>query len=149
MRSQLWKTSKLVSLSRDLGLRHLSNSVVAFSGHNKWSKIKQKKGVMDAQKGAIYGKANRDIVLAARTGGSADPVKNLALAAAIRWAKEQDVPKENIEKALAKATKGKDQGGEHLTYEALAFGSVGIIMSVHALIIPANNDVPIHNIESV
>lgn len=80
-------------------------------------------------------------------GGSTDPVRNLQLAAALKWAKEQDVPKENIEKALAKvlsmltiglensclrrlsqARQGKAKEGNSFTYEALAYNSVGLIM---------------------
>ncbi|KAF8638493.1 hypothetical protein AX16_010476 [Volvariella volvacea WC 439] len=119
----------LTRQSRPLSLqRHFSSSPVTGAGHNKWSKIKQKKGVNDAARGAVFGKANRDIVHAIRNGGSADPTKNLALAAVLKWAKEQDVPKENIEKAIVKATQGKGKEGESLTYEALACNSVGVMI---------------------
>ncbi|KAF9466399.1 YebC-like protein [Collybia nuda] len=107
--------------------RSFSSSHVNLSGHNKWSKIKQKKGANDAQKGAIFGKANRDIIAAVRSGGSADPNKNLQLAAILKRAKEQDIPKENIEKALAKASQNKIISGEKFIYEAM-FDSVGLII---------------------
>ncbi|KAF8232376.1 YebC-like protein [Tricholoma matsutake] len=107
--------------------RFLSCSRVTRSGHNKWSKIKQKKGENDAQKGTLFGKASRDIVSAVKQGGSADPIKNILLAATLKWAKEQDIPKGNIEKALAKATQGKYKEGDRFTYEALAY-SVGLII---------------------
>ncbi|PFH52365.1 hypothetical protein AMATHDRAFT_74163 [Amanita thiersii Skay4041] len=108
--------------------RTLTTYPPKLAGHNKWSKIKQKKGIIDAQKGAIYGRIRRDIILAVRNGGSAEPALNLQLAAALKRAKEQDVPKDNIEKALAKATGGRDKVGDSLTYEALAFNSVGVII---------------------
>ncbi|KAG6920006.1 hypothetical protein DXG01_013355 [Tephrocybe rancida] len=69
-----------------------------------------------------------DIVSAARQGGSTDPLKNLHLAAVLKRAKDMDVPKENIEKALAKASRGKDQSGNAFVYEALVFNSVGLII---------------------
>jgi len=83
---------------------------------------------MDAQKGAIYGRISRDIVLAVRNGGSTDPNLNLQLASVLRRAKEQGIPKDNIERALAKAEGGKERAGETLIYEALVHNSVGLIM---------------------
>ncbi|KAF9009348.1 transcriptional regulator TACO1-like protein [Cyathus striatus] len=108
--------------------RSFSISRPTLAGHNKWSKIKEKKGANDQQKSLIYGRANKEIVIAVRTGGSADPVKNLQLAGAIKRAKDQGVPKENIAKALEKAIKGKEGNGEIITYEALAFNSVGLMI---------------------
>ncbi|KAF7777496.1 hypothetical protein Agabi119p4_3568 [Agaricus bisporus var. burnettii] len=97
------------------------------AGHNKWSKIKDKKGASDAQRGQLLSRAARDIAIAIRSGGSADPNLNSQLAAALRKAKDQDVPKDNIERAIERA-QGKNKKGEILTYEALAFDSVGIII---------------------
>ncbi|KAH9951357.1 YebC-like protein [Amylocystis lapponica] len=108
--------------------RPFTTSRSVLSGHNKWSKIKQKKGALDLQKGVIYSRANRDIVLAVRTGGNADPELNPALAAVLRRAKSQGVPRENIESALKKATGGKEQGDQLLTYEAMAPGSIAVII---------------------
>ncbi|KAF8630070.1 hypothetical protein AX15_003127 [Amanita polypyramis BW_CC] len=125
--------------------RSFSASSTSYAGHNKWSKIKQRKGVMDAQKGAIYGRTSRDIILAIRNGGSVDPTLNLQLAAVLKRAKEQNVPKENIERALAKATGGKDQPGESLTYEALAYNSVGLIIEC----LTNNTNRTIHSIRDV
>lgn len=98
------------------------------SGHNKWSKIKDKKGNSDLQKSLLYGNANRDILVAARTGGSADPNVNIQLSTILKKYKEQGVPKENIEKALARARQGKEKGGGSVMYEALAFNSVGLMI---------------------
>ncbi|KAJ8514306.1 hypothetical protein ONZ45_g8143 [Pleurotus djamor] len=125
--------------------RSFSTSSLLLAGHNKWSKIKQKKGVMDARKGAIYGKANRDIVVAVRNGGSDDPEKNVALAAVLKRVKSQGVPKENIEAAVAKAMKSKDHGGQYLVYEALAFNTVGFIIEC----LTDNTNRTIHNIRGI
>ncbi|KAG5639597.1 hypothetical protein H0H81_010799 [Sphagnurus paluster] len=111
----------------------------------KWSKIKQKKGANDAQKGVVFGKTARDIVAAARNGGSIDPTKNLQLAAVLKRAKELDVPKENIEKALAKASQGKDHSGNTFIYEALAFSTVGLIIECAT----DNNNRTIHNLREI
>ncbi|KAI0062198.1 YebC-like protein [Artomyces pyxidatus] len=108
--------------------RPFSTSSPLFSGHNKWSKIKQKKGVMDAQKSQIYGRANREILLAVRNGGSADPEKNIALFNTLKKARADGVPKANIESALQKAIGGKDKGDQLATYEAMAHGSVGVVI---------------------
>ncbi|KAJ7738472.1 YebC-like protein [Mycena maculata] len=98
------------------------------SGHNKWSKIREKKGINDVKKNVAISKATRDIMTAVRLGGSADPEKNSTLAAVLRRLK--DIPKENIENALEKALKRRDQRGEDIVYEALAYNTVGLIMQV-------------------
>ncbi|KAF8061496.1 transcriptional regulator TACO1-like protein [Lyophyllum atratum] len=125
--------------------RSFSTCHVTFAGHNKWSKIKQKKGANDAQKGVVFGKAARDILMAARNGGSTDPAKNLQLAAVLKRAKEMDVPKENIEKALAKASHGKDQNAGTFIYEAMAFNTVGLIIECAT----DNNNRTIHNLREI
>jgi len=125
--------------------RSFSSCQVTSAGHNKWSKIKQKKGANDAQKGVVFGKAARDIVVAARNGGGIDPTKNLQLAAVLKRAKEMDVPKENIEKALVKASQGKDQNGDAFLYEALAFNSVGLLIECAT----DNNNRTIHNLREI
>ncbi|KAH7916026.1 transcriptional regulator TACO1-like protein [Hygrophoropsis aurantiaca] len=124
LRSHLWPhTTHVPSYTR-----YFITTPVLLSGHNKWSKIKQRKGLEDAKKSVIYGKASRDIVAAARNGGSASPEENSLLATAIRRAKDAGVPKENIETALAKAVRSKGQGHQSLTYEAMLHGSIGIII---------------------
>ncbi|GLB35322.1 putative yebC-like protein [Lyophyllum shimeji] len=125
--------------------RSFTSCLVNSAGHNKWSKIKQRKGANDAQKGVVFGKAARDIVMAVRNGGGTDPTKNLQLAAVLKRAKELDVPKENIEKALAKASQGKDQNGEAFVYEALAFNSVGLIIECAT----DNNNRTIHSLREI
>ncbi|CCM02866.1 uncharacterized protein FIBRA_04978 [Fibroporia radiculosa] len=108
--------------------RSFFTSSISHSGHNKWSKIKERKGANDLRKGVLYSKANKDILLAVRTGGSVDPEQNATLAAVIKKVKSQGVPKDNIENALKKAAGGKDKGDQQLTYEAMAPGSVGMII---------------------
>ncbi|KDQ29329.1 hypothetical protein PLEOSDRAFT_1103355 [Pleurotus ostreatus PC15] len=126
--------------------RWFSASPSVLAGHNKWSKIKTKKGVLDAQRSAIFGKANRDIVVAIRNGGSDNPDKNIALAAVLKRVKAQGVPKENIETAIAKAMRGKDAGGQqHLVYEALAYNTVGIIIEC----LTDNTNRTLHNVRSI
>ncbi|KAJ4488207.1 DUF28-domain-containing protein [Lentinula aciculospora] len=109
-----------------LAQRQLTNSPAQCAGHNKWSKIKQKKGANDASKSAAFQRATQDILVAARSGG-VDPDKNSVLAAVIKRLKAQDVPKDNITKALSKAAKVKNSG-DISTYEAIACNSVGIII---------------------
>ncbi|KIP04781.1 hypothetical protein PHLGIDRAFT_180046 [Phlebiopsis gigantea 11061_1 CR5-6] len=108
--------------------RSLSTSSAVWSGHNKWSKIKHKKGANDLKKGELYGRASRDILLAIRQGGSADPEANSALAAVVRRARSQGVPKDNIETCIKKAVaKGSSSNAQAVTYEAMK-DSVGIII---------------------
>ncbi|KAJ7694156.1 YebC-like protein [Mycena rosella] len=98
----------------------------SLSGHNKWSKIKDKKAINDGKKNLAYTRASRDIQIAVRLGGSADPEKNSTLAAVLRRLK--DVPKENIQNALEKASRRRDQRGDDVMYEALAYNTVGLII---------------------
>ncbi|KAF7295106.1 hypothetical protein MIND_01048900 [Mycena indigotica] len=116
-------------LSRSLvnyARRSFSGSSVALSGHNKWSKIKEKKGANDVKRNAAITRATRDILTAVRLGGSPDPEKNSALAAVLRRLK--DIPKENISSALEKAAKRRELNGEDVVYEALAYNAVGLII---------------------
>ncbi|KAH9001727.1 YebC-like protein [Lactarius akahatsu] len=120
--------SRILLVPRPTRIRPLSTSSPACSGHNKWSKIQQKKGVNDQRRGQVYARASRDIMVAARNGGSTDPERNVALFNAVKKARADGVPKANIESALQKAAGGKDGAGQLITYEALAHGSVGLII---------------------
>ena len=73
------------------------------AGHSKWAQIKRKKGAADAKRGQLFTKLARAITVAARDGGG-DPEGNAALANAIEKAKSLRMPKENIERAIAKGT---------------------------------------------
>ncbi|KAF5376554.1 hypothetical protein D9757_008294 [Collybiopsis confluens] len=106
--------------------RWLSTSSVPYAGHSKWANIKQTKGANDAAKSKIFQRATQDILVAARSGG-VDPDKNAALAIVLKRLKAQDVPKENITKALVKAAKVKSSG-DTSAYEAIMCDSVGVII---------------------
>jgi YebC/PmpR family DNA-binding regulatory protein len=102
------------------------------SGHSKWSSIKHKKGVADARRGKLFSKLSRAIIVAAREGGG-DPAANLALQNAIEKARSYSVPKDNIERAIARGT-GADTAAEtfeHVVYEG--YGPSGVAILVEAL----------------
>ena len=73
------------------------------SGHSKWSTIKHKKGAADAKRGKLFTKLSKAIIVAAKEGG-ADPTGNLALQNAVEKAKSYSMPKENIERAIARGS---------------------------------------------
>ena len=99
------------------------------SGHSKWSTIKHKKGAADAKRGQLFTKLTREITVAARE-GSDDPDMNFRLRLAIDNAKSQNMPKDTIERAVAKGSgKGADGNAlEELTYEAYGPGGTGFII---------------------
>jgi YebC/PmpR family DNA-binding regulatory protein len=99
------------------------------SGHSKWSSIKHKKGAADARRGQLFSKLSRAIIVAARDGGP-DPDGNIALANAIDKAREHSMPKDNIERAIARGSgAGVDgQAYEQITYEGYAPGGVALLV---------------------
>ncbi len=102
------------------------------SGHSKWASIKHKKAIVDSRRGAQFSKLTRAITVAARDGGG-DPVGNPALDLAIRKAKEASMPKDNIERAIAKGT---GEGGDAEAIEAVlyeGYGPGGVAILVEAL----------------
>src|SRR5512136_581754 len=100
------------------------------SGHNKWSTIKRKKGAADAKRGKIFTKLIKEITMAARTGG-ADPDGNARLRQAMLAAKEENMPKENIDRAIKKATGGLDGVSyEEVIYEGYGPGGVAVLVEV-------------------
>ena len=99
------------------------------SGHSKWSSIKHKKGAADAKRGALFTKLARAIQVAAREGGG-DPEGNAALGSAVQKAKDASMPKDNIERAIAKGT-GADADAaafETMVYEGYGPGGVAILV---------------------
>jgi len=98
------------------------------SGHNKWSSIKHKKGAADAKRGKIFTKIIKEITVAARNGGG-DADSNPALRNAIMKAKTENMPKDNIERAIKKGT-GELEGVDYLelTYEGYGPGGVAILI---------------------
>jgi YebC/PmpR family DNA-binding regulatory protein len=99
------------------------------AGHSKWAQIKRKKGATDAKRGQLFTKLARAITVAAREGGG-DPDGNATLANAIDKAKSLRMPKENIERAIAKGTgAGGDAAAiEAITYEGYGPGGVAILV---------------------
>src|SRR3954447_9991827 len=99
------------------------------SGHSKWASIKHKKAIVDSRRGAQFSKLTRAITVAARDGGG-DPVGNPALDLAIRKAKEASMPKDNIERAIAKGTgEGADADAiESVLYEGYGPGGVAVLV---------------------
>lgn len=98
------------------------------AGHNKWSKIKNKKGSADAKKGKVFAKLARLITVAAKTGGS-DPEYNPQLKTAIEQAKAENLPNDNIERAIKKAeAAGEGEGFEEVIYEGYGPGGVAVLV---------------------
>ncbi len=100
------------------------------SGHSKWATIKRAKGVNDARRGAVFTRLSREIILAAKQGGP-DPSANFKLRLAIQRAKQNNVPNDNIERAIAKATgAGSDEALEEITYEGYGPGGTAVLVAV-------------------
>lgn len=101
------------------------------AGHSHWANIAHKKGRIDAKKGKLFGKLSRAIIVAARNGGG-DPDMNLALRYAIDKAKRNSMPKDNIERAVAKGC-GDSDGDDYqeLSYEG--YGPAGVAIICDAL----------------
>lgn len=98
------------------------------SGHSKWANIKHKKGAADARRGKVFTKLIKEITVAARM-GSGDPNANPRLRAAIAAAKVENMPKDNIERAVKKGT-GELEGVsyEESTYEGYGPGGTAILI---------------------
>lgn len=98
------------------------------SGHSKWSQIKRQKGAADLKRGAIFSKLANQILLAAKKGGDANT--NFALKMAIDKARAENMPKENIERAIQRGT-GEISGAliDEILYEVIAPHGVGIIVN--------------------
>ncbi|TFG64166.1 MAG: YebC/PmpR family DNA-binding transcriptional regulator [Spirochaetales bacterium] len=99
------------------------------SGHSKWASIKHKKGALDAKRGKIFTKIIKEITVAARLGGG-DQEANPRLRAAILKAKAENMPKENIDRAVKKGT-GDLEGVNYteITYEAYGPGGAAILIN--------------------
>lgn len=101
------------------------------SGHNKWSSIKHKKGAADAKKGKIFTKLIKEITVAAKTGGG-DPDSNARLRTAILAAKAENMPNDNITRAIKKGT-GELEGAaayEDVIYEGYGPGGTALMVEV-------------------
>ncbi|NNE46909.1 MAG: YebC/PmpR family DNA-binding transcriptional regulator [Rhodothermales bacterium] len=98
------------------------------AGHSKWSKIKRKKGATDAKRSKVWARITRDIMIAAREGGG-NPNMNPRLALAIEKGKAENLPKDNIERAIKRGT-GEIEGAdyEENTYEGYGPGGVALFV---------------------
>ena len=102
------------------------------SGHSKWATIKRKKGAADAKRGQVFTRLTREIVLSAREGGG-DPESNFSLRLAVERARAQNMPKDNIERAIRRGT-GADKDGvviEEAYYEG--YGPHGVAFMIECL----------------
>ncbi|MER2063963.1 MAG: YebC/PmpR family DNA-binding transcriptional regulator [Alkalibacterium sp.] len=101
------------------------------AGHSKWNNIKQRKGAQDAKRGKIFQKLSKEIYVAAKEGG-ADPEMNAALRLAVDKAKSNNMPNDNIDRAIKRATDaGQGDNYDEVIYEG--YGPNGIAVLVHAL----------------
>ncbi len=100
------------------------------SGHSKWATIKRKKAKVDAQRGKVFTKLAKDIIVAARSGGG-DPEANLALKNAVQKAKDANIPNDNIQRAILRGT-GELEGVnyEEVTYEGYGPGGVAVLLDI-------------------
>ncbi len=99
------------------------------SGHSKWSTIKQKKGKNDAARAKIFTKIGKELIVAVRDGGSADPSVNSKLKDCIAKAKANNVPNDNIERIIKKASGDANaENYENISYEGYAIGGVAVIV---------------------
>ena len=98
------------------------------SGHSKWATIHRKKGLLDAARGKVFQKLAKEIMVAAK-GGSPDPSQNAALRLVIDKAKAQNMPKDNIQKAIDKASGNMDGANyENVRYEGYGHGGVAVMV---------------------
>jgi len=99
------------------------------SGHSKWHNIKLKKGKVDAQRGALFTKLSKEIILAAK-GGSSDPEANYRLKMAVEKAREFNMPLENIKRAIARSSGQNEREIEEIRYEG--YGPHGLAVVADA-----------------
>jgi YebC/PmpR family DNA-binding regulatory protein len=101
------------------------------SGHSHWATIRRKKGAADAKRGQIFTRLAREIAMAAREGGG-DPSTNVSLELAIDRARAQNMPKDNIERAIKRGTGDSKEGGEleQVYYEGYANHGVALMINV-------------------
>lgn len=100
------------------------------SGHSKWANIKRKKAKVDAQKGKLFTKLAKEIIVAAKNGGG-DPEANIRLKNAIQKAKEANIPNDNIQRAILRGT-GELEGAnyEEVNYEGYGPGGVAVLLEI-------------------
>jgi YebC/PmpR family DNA-binding regulatory protein len=99
------------------------------AGHSKWANIKHRKGKADQAKGKIFSRVTKEIITAVKLGGS-DPNINARLRLALDKARDANMPKENIERNIKKATSADQEDFKPITYELYGHGGVGLIVEV-------------------
>ena len=114
------------------------------SGHNKWSTIKRKKGAADAKRGKIFTKIIKEIIIAAKEGGG-DPDANARLRLAIQNAKGANMPKDNIERAIKKATGSEAESYIETSFEGYAPHGIAIFVEC----LTDNNNRTVASVRSV
>lgn len=98
------------------------------AGHSKWSKVKRFKGAIDAKRGKLFSRLSKEIALAARLGG-ADPSLNPRLRAAVQSARAQNMPNDNVERAIKRGSGESGEAAlEELTYEGYGAGGAAILI---------------------
>jgi YebC/PmpR family DNA-binding regulatory protein len=100
------------------------------AGHSKWANIQHRKGRQDAARSKLFSKLSKEITVAAKM-GDPDPEKNPRLRLAVKEAKAQSMPKDNIERAIKKATGGEGEAYEEIRYEG--YGPDGVAVIVEAM----------------
>lgn len=99
------------------------------AGHSKWANIKHRKGKADVQKGKAFSRVAKEIISATKLGGP-DPKSNPRLRVAIQKAREVNMPNENVERNIKKASSGDQADFHEMTYELYGHGGVGLIADV-------------------
>jgi len=94
------------------------------SGHSRWSQIKHKKSLTDQKRGQVFSRISKNITLAARKG--ADPKSNVSLANAVEQARRENMPNDNIERAIKKASEKDGAQLEEIVVEAIGPGGVAL-----------------------
>ena len=99
------------------------------AGHSKWKQIKRQKGVADARRGALFTKLGREITMAVRQGGGPDPDGNPRLRLALAKARENNMPNDIVERAIAKASGAADASAlEEIVYEGYTPGGAAVMV---------------------
>jgi len=109
------------------------------SGHSKWSKIKRKKGANDAKRSKVWARITRDLMIAAREGGG-NPDMNARLALAVEKAKAENMPKDNIDRAIKRGT-GEIEGADYVEVTYEGYGPHGVAFFVEVLTDNTNRSV--------
>lgn len=98
------------------------------AGHSKWANIKHRKGKADAAKGKVFSRIAKEIISAVKEGGGSDPKSNPRLRLAIQKAKAANMPNDNVDRNIKKASSKDQSNYDEVTYELYGHGGVGLIV---------------------